>query len=186
MKDIKGIMLLADLFEDIEAIGTLDLLRRAKINIDTVSVTGKKELKTQSNIILQADKLVEEINLDEYDFCILPGGQAIMKTHLNSDITKMVLEVFLKKNLLVACICAAPSVIGKEGYLNNLDYTCFPSFEKMIENGNYQPDKKVVVSGNIITSKACGTTFEFAYEIIKYLRGSSIADHVLSGIFYQN
>ena len=74
---MKGMMLFADSFEDIEALGTLDLIRRAKIDIDTVSITGKKEILTQSKVYVLADKLIEEINLDEYDFLIIPGGAAL-------------------------------------------------------------------------------------------------------------
>ena len=64
---MKGMMLFANEFEDIEALGTLDLIRRAKIEIETVSITGDKVLLTQSKVNVLADKLIEEINLDDYD-----------------------------------------------------------------------------------------------------------------------
>ena len=182
---MKGIMLFANEFEDIEALGTLDLLRRAKIAVDTVSITGDNIILTQSKVKVVADKLVEEINLDEYDFLIIPGGAAVMKTHLDSEITASVVKYFGDKNALIACICAAPSVVGQMGYLQGKEFTCFPSFENFVEGGIYKPEEKVVVSGNIITSKACGTTMEFGYEIIKYLKSEVIANHIMETIFYK-
>ena len=68
--------------------------------------------------------------------------------------------------------------------LENKKYTCFPSFEKLVIGGTYLSEEKVVVDGNIITSKAAGTTFEFAYEIIKYLKSESIANHIKEAVFY--
>lgn len=181
---MKGMMLFADSFEDIEALGTLDLIRRAKIDIDTVSITGKKEIFTQSKVYVLADKLIEEVNLDEYDFLIIPGGAAVMKTHLNSPITESVAVYFYKKHALIGCICAAPSILGKYGMLEDKKYTCFPSFEKLVVGGTYLGEEKVVVDDNIITSKAAGTTFLFAYEIIKYLKSESIANHIIEAVFY--
>ena len=105
-------MLFADSFEDIEALGTLDLIRRAKIEIDTVSITGSKVVLTQSKVNVMADKLIEEINLDDYDFLIIPGGAAVMKTHLNSPITESIAMYFYKKHALIGCICAAPPPHG--------------------------------------------------------------------------
>ena len=69
--------------------------------------------------------------------------------------------------------------------LENKKYTCFPSFEKLVIGGTYLSEEKVVVDGNIITSKAAGTTFEFAYEIIKYLKSESIAKHIKEAVFYK-
>ncbi len=181
---MKGMMLFADSFEDIEALGTLDLIRRAKINIDTISITGDKIITTQSNVSVLADKLIEEVDLDEYDFLIIPGGAAVMKTHLDSPITESIVAYFYSKNSLIGCICAAPSILGKYGMLETKKYTCFPSFEKLVVGGTYCPEEKVVVDGNIITSKAAGTTFDFAYEIIKYLRSESIANHIKEAVFY--
>lgn len=177
---MKGIILLADYFEDVEAICTIDMLRRAGIEIDLVSVTGSKNLVTQSNISLNSDKLIENVNLNDYSFVILPGGKATFKTHLESEITKNVLEHFYIKNKLIGAICAAPMVIAK--YLKGKKFTCFPSCEDSID-GIYTSSKVEVVD-NIITSKAAGTTFEFAYEIIKYLKGEEEAKKVLNNVYF--
>lgn len=178
---MKGLILLANHFEDVEAICTIDMLRRAKIEIDLVSVTGEKKLVTQSNISLFSEKLIEEVNVEEYDFLVLPGGKAIFETHLASSVTKQTVAYFMEQHKLVAAICAAPKVL--EPYLENKDFTCFPSCEYDIK-GNYTSSNVEVVD-NIITSKAAGTTFEFSYEIIKYLAGEELAKKVLASVYYK-
>ena len=178
---MKGLILLANHFEDVEAICTIDMLRRAKIAIDLVSITNDKKLITQSNISILADKLIEEVNVEEYDFLILPGGKAIFETHLNNANTNHVVDLFIKQKKLVCAICAAPKVLAP--FLENKEFTCFPSCEEGIK-GNYTSNKVEVVD-NIITSKAAGTTFEFAYEIIKYLINEECAKKVLDSVYYK-
>lgn len=177
---MKGLILLADYFEDIEAITTIDCLRRAGIVIDLVSVSSKLELTTQSGLQIKTEKCIKDINLDDYSFVILPGGKAVYKTHLDSDITNQVIKDFMEKGKLVGAICAAPMVLAP--YLENKKFTCFPSCEKNI-NGNYTGSRVEVVD-NIITSKAAGTTIDFAYEIIKYLANEEIAKKVVASIYY--
>ena len=178
---MKGRILLANHFEDVEAICTIDMLRRAKIDIDLVSITGSLNLITQSGLKITSEKLIEEVLLDEYDFLVIPGGKAIFETHISSKITKNVVKHFINKNQLVSAICAAPMVL--KDYLENSNFTCFPSCETNIK-GNYTSNNVEVVN-NIITSKAAGTTFDFAYEIIKYLKGEALAKQVLENVYYK-
>ena len=177
---MKGLILLADHFEDVEAICTIDMLRRAKIEIDLVSVTNSLELVTQSKLNIKAEKLASCISLDDYSFVILPGGKAVFETHLESSVTNKIIKDFYDKQKLVCAICAAPMVL--KNYLVGKDFTCFPSCEDSIL-GNYTKNKVEVVD-NIITSKAAGTTFEFSYEIIKYLKGEEEAKKVLNNVYY--
>ncbi len=181
---MKGLIILANHFEDIEALGTIDLLRRAKITIDLVSVVDSRELTTQSGLKIEAEYLYQDIDLNDYDFLVIPGGKATFENNLSSLIVKNIVKHFNDKKQLIACICAAPMILGKYGYLNNLPYTCFPTCESEDFNGIYQQDKKVVVVNNYITSKAAGTTFEFSYEIIKYLLGETKAIEVLKNVYY--
>lgn len=181
---MKGLILLANHFEDTEALTTIDLIKRAKIEIDTVSITENYELITQYNLLIKTDKIISEISLKDYDFLVIPGGKAVFETHLNSIITKNVINYFYEKNLLIACICAAPSILGKMNLLSKIDYTCYPGCEDSKFNGNYMIDKSVVLSKNIITAKAAGSVFMFAYKIIEYLQSKEVADKVLNSIYY--
>lgn len=182
---MKGLILLADYFEDIEALATVDLLRRANINIDIVSITGKLELTTQSILKVKAEKLYEDIDLREYEFLVIPGGKAVFKTHLSSEITENCVKFFNQKHKLIACICAAPGILGKMGILDSMEYTCYPGCEQNMPVKNYLINEPVVVRNNIITSKAAGTTFLFASKIIEYLKGKEEAVKVLNSVYYE-
>jgi 4-methyl-5(b-hydroxyethyl)-thiazole monophosphate biosynthesis len=181
---MKGMMLLSNYFEDIEGLGTLDLLRRASIDIDTISISGQI-VQTQSKVNIFADKELKDIDLNTYDFLIIPGGRAVLETHLTSNLTKNVLDNFMTRHCLIGLICAAPSIAGKYNYLENKQFTCFPNFEKYAAKAIYKKNCDTVCDDNIITSKACGTTFDFAYHIIKYLKGEEAAKKVLESVYYK-
>lgn len=182
---MKGMILLANRFEDTEAIVTIDLLRRANIELDLVSITGDLELQTQYNLVIKADKKIENIIICEYDFLIIPGGKAVFETHLSSSITKEVIDNFYNKQKMIATICAAPSILGQYNLLKNLPFTCYPTCEEKVINGKYLEEENVVVANNLITAKAAGATFDFAYEIIKYLKGEEVAKKVIDSVYYK-
>lgn len=181
---MKGIILLANGFEDIEAIATIDLIRRANIFLDVVSMNETLNVLSKTKITYQADLLLNDINYKEYDYLIIPGGAAVETYHLTSKKTEEIVKYFEERKLLIASICAAPSILGKLGFLDNQEFTCFPSFENYMEKGIYLKNEKVVVFKNHITSKAAGTSFEFAYEIIKYLTNEELAKKVLNSVYY--
>ena len=180
---MKGLILLANNFEDSEAIVTIDLIKRANILLDTISMENDLNVVSKYGLHIKCDNHINSISLDNYDFLIIPGGQAVLN-HLNNDKTLDTVMHFENKKQLIASICAAPSILGKLNLLNNEPFTCFPSFEEYSKEGIYFENKKVVVYKNHITSKACGTVFEFAYEIIKYLKSKEVADKVLNDIYY--
>ena len=181
---MRGLILLANGFEDAEAIITIDLLRRAHLELDLVSMDKEKVVKTARGIYMNADKTIHEINLNHYDYLIIPGGKAVFDYHLKSEMTKSIVDFFMKKGLLVACICAAPMILGQLGYLKNKQYTCFPGCENEKFGGIYT-NSEVEVEGNIITSKAMGTTFAFGKAIITYLLDDQSANKVIEEVYYQ-
>ena len=180
---MKGLILLGNNFEDAEAIVTIDLIKRAKINIDTISTESTNLVISKYGLNISADGQIDKVNLNDYDFLIIPGGQAVF-THLEN---KKVLDTvmhFENKNQLIAAICAAPSILGKLGLLDNQEFTCFPTMESYMPKGIYRNDLDVVTSNNHITSKAAGTTYKFAAEIIKYLLSQEVSEKVLNEIYY--
>ena len=179
-----GLVILADGFEDSEAIITIDLLRRAHINLDVVCMNKTLTCKSGRGLEVVCDKTFKDINLKDYNFLVIPGGQAVFKYHLKSDLTKSIVDYFMNKGLLVACICAAPMILGNLGYLKGKNYTCFPGCQSDIFLGDYQ-DQEVVIDGNIITSKAMGTTFAFGEAIITKLLSSDAAQKVINEVYYQ-
>lgn len=181
---MKGMIVLVNGFEDIEAIVPIDLIRRGNIRIDTVSLTNEKSIISKSKISYVVDYLIEEIDANDYDFLIIPGGPAVSNYHLQSSTTKQLVKKFQNDKKLIGAICAAPSVLGELGLLDNEKFVCFPGFEGYSSKGIYQENAKVVVSNNHITSKAAGTAFEFAYEIIKFLKGEQFAKNILNSVYY--
>lgn len=176
----KGIILLNNGFEDVEAIATIDVLRRAGITIDTFSLDDCN-IKTQSGIKLQSEKLYKDLNLKEYDFLVIPGGGAVFKyLHARTEVSDII-NAFAKDGKLVATICAAPSLVGKLGYFKGKKYTCFPGCDEEIEGTNTK--KGVEVSGAFITAKSMAYTIDFALEIVKYLLGKEKAKIVEKSIY---
>lgn len=177
----KGLILLANGFEDTEAITTIDILRRAKIQIDLVSVSDSLEILTQSKLNIKAEKLLKECDLDEYDFLVIPGGKAVYSTLSKLEVVNDVILEFNRNKRLIASICAAPSIPGKLGLFKDLEYTCYPTSEVGVE-GKYS-SKGIEVHKNYITAKSMAYTVEFGLEIVKYLLGSTAKEEVYQAIF---
>ena len=176
----KGLILLNNGFEDVEAIATIDVLRRAGVGLDLVSLDDTM-ITTQTGISLKSEKLLKDVKIDDYDFLVIPGGQAVFKyLHKRNEVSKLI-DKFAKSGKLIATICAAPSLVGKLGYFKDKKYTCFPGCEEGIV-GKYT-GKGVEVSGNFITGKSMAYTIEFALEVVKYLLGKEKAKQVENSIF---
>ena len=174
---------LADGFEEIEALTVVDLLRRARIEVTTVSITTNNIVHGAHGIDVMADILFED-NLPEVDMLVLPGGgpgTRSLGAHVG---LKDLLYEYVKKNKKIAAICAAPSVLGGYGFLEGKRAICYPGFEEKL-TGAVITDEKVVVDGNFITSKGPGTSIEFSLELIKLLCGKETAQQILDGIQYQ-
>jgi 4-methyl-5(b-hydroxyethyl)-thiazole monophosphate biosynthesis len=166
-------------FEEIEAITTIDLLRRANIALTIVSVTGAELVLGAHNITVKVDKLFADVEFDNAEMLILPGGATklyeckplcdLLVSHNNED-------------KLIAAICAAPSVLGRLGILQGKQATCYPGFEEFL--GESYIDGLVVESKNIITAKGPGLSSDFAFCIIEKLVGSEVADQVYDAAQY--
>ena len=166
-------------FEEIEAITTIDLLRRANIALTTVSVTGVDTVLGAHNISVKADKLFADVNFADAEMLILPGGA----TNLYE--CKPLCDLLLqhdKQDKLIAAICAAPAVLGQLGILQGKQATCYPGFEEYL--GESYIDGLVVESKNIITAKGPGLSSDFAFCIIEKLVGSEVADQVYDAAQY--
>jgi 4-methyl-5(b-hydroxyethyl)-thiazole monophosphate biosynthesis len=166
-------------FEEIEAITTIDLLRRANIALTTVSVSGSQMVFGAHNIEVKADKLFQDIDFADAEMLILPGGAT------NLIERKPLCELLLKHNeqdKLVAAICAAPAVLGQLGILQGKQATCYPGFENHL--GESYVGGLVVESKNVITAKGPGLSSDFAFCIIEKLAGNEVADQVYDAAQY--
>jgi len=172
---MKAAILLANGFEEAEALVTIDILRRAGIEIDSYSL-AEEFVHSSRKIIVKADKVLDENTLSEYDMVILPGGQP-GSTTLSKDkrVLNIVRNFISNDKKFVAAICAAPMVLKSAGVSAGKTLTSFPSAElkEMFTDANYIDDKLVVQDGNLITSRGAGTVMPFAYKIVDVLGGDS-------------
>ena len=187
MNKMKGIMIVGNNIEDGEALLTRDLLLRAGLKIDLVTIyKSNRSIRTAYGLDIKANYAMNQVELFEYDFLVIPGGawvNDILSAPNNQIVSKLALHYY-NNDKLVAAICAAPRFLGVEYLLKGKEFTCFPGCETKIE-GNYRPDKKVVVDDGIITAKGLGAVFEFSYEIIRYLLGREAAEKVFQDTQYR-
>jgi 4-methyl-5(b-hydroxyethyl)-thiazole monophosphate biosynthesis len=171
----KVCVLLAEGFEELEALSVVDLLRRAEMMVDLVSISNEViTVGGARRITVIADKLFDAANYTDYDMLVLPGGQPGTDNLKANPSVVRVVQYFNKENKYVAAICAAPTVLHKAGVLEDKSFTCYPSVAKEITGAIYS-NEKVVVDGNVITSQGVGTALEFARKLIEVLLGAETA-----------
>ncbi|CCY08094.1 MAG: hypothetical protein BHW12_01145 [Coprobacillus sp. 28_7] len=178
---MKGLIILANGFEDTEALTTIDILSRAKIALDKVNMESSKEVVTQYQNVVLVPLKFDEISEDDYDFLIIPGGKAVKEKLYNDKRVEKLVRKYASEQKLICAICAGPMVIGKHGYFANKKFTCFSGCEKGI-SGIYT-NEGVTVSGNFITAKSMAYTIEFALEIVKKLLGKETMEKVKKSIY---
>ncbi len=178
---MKVFIFLANGFEEIEAIAPIDVLRRAELDVVTVSISGCKTVEGAHGIKVKADQLFTETTFGENDYYILPGGLDGM---LNLSAHEGVNELLKKQHSAgkkLAAICASPSVLGNLGILEGKEATCYPGFEEKLVGATVST-KSVVEDGNVITGKGPGVAIEFALKIVETLKGKAVADEVAAGM----
>ena len=178
---IKGLMLLADGFETVEALGTLDILHRThKIEMDYVSINDSKLVTTSAGIKVAASGLLKDIDdISIYDFVVLPGGKLGVENIKNSSLAMATVKKFHDEDKYLCAICAAPSILGELGYLDGKKYTCFPGFQR--GNGEYI-NTGSVIDGKVITGHSMGYTTPFAENIIRSLLNEDSVTAIQPGI----
>lgn len=180
----KVYIFLADGFEDIEGLTVVDLMRRAEIDIKTVSIKDTKEVMTSHGIPLLTDLTFNEADFTDADMLVLPGGMPGTR-YLGGfkPLTELLTE-FYNAGKKVAAICAAPSILGGLGFLKGRKAVCYPGFEEMLEGAQVTTDS-VVVDGNVTTSRGLGTAIDFALSLIGQLKGTEKAEAIAEGIIYR-
>jgi len=174
---------LADGFEEVEAVGLIDTMRRGGIEVRVVYLEDALHgaLVTGANgISIQADMSIKNIISDDFDMMVLPGGWGgTYALAENRRILELVKE--FKEKKLIGAICAAPYVLKKAGVLGD-SYTCYPGAKDEINKSGYRDDKKVIIDGNIMTSQGPGTAVCFGLAIIERLVGKESMQAVKDGM----
>jgi 4-methyl-5(b-hydroxyethyl)-thiazole monophosphate biosynthesis len=169
-------VILADGFEEVEAISIIDVLRRA--DVDTV-VAGLHDGQITSvrKVKVVADTVIDTVKADDFDMLVLPGGQP-GADNLNADSrVKELIKSFSRKGKLVGAICAAPIVLAGAGVLQGKHVTSYPTYKDKVGDVVYE-EKSVVVDGNILTSRGPGTALYFGLAIVERLAGKEKAQQI--------
>lgn len=174
---------LAEGFEEMEALGTVDILRRAQINVQTVSVIGNKVVTSSHGVSVCADVLFDEIDTETCEMMVLPGGLPGATNLADHVALCKALQAQDVKHKYVAAICAAPMVLGKIGILKNKRATCYPGFDKYLEEAEYTANL-VEVDGHIITGKGPAAVSEFAFTLVRLLVGDAKELEVRQGMLF--
>ena len=173
-------MFLAEGFEEIEALCPLDLMRRANIDVTTVGI-GSSQITGAHGIRVCADIADNEFKFENVDMIFLPGG---MPGTLNLATSKTVIgavERAAKKNIYIAAICAAPSILGDMGILRGKEAICYPGFEDRL-TGAVISDKKVVLDGNVLTAAGMGAALDMGLRIVEIFRGKEYSDSLRKAV----
>ncbi|GAP72233.1 hypothetical protein SAMD00024442_28_6 [Candidatus Symbiothrix dinenymphae] len=178
----KVFLFLADGFEEIEASGTVDILRRGGLDVTTVSVAATLQVSGAHGIPVVADALFAEVDFSGGDLLVLPGGGSGTKNLNAHEGLKNLLKQHAAAGKKIAAICAAPMVLGGLGLLQGKRATCYPGMENTLQGATIA-DASVVKDGNIITGKGPGYTFEFALALVAELQGQAKADEVLQSCY---
>ena len=168
--------------EELEAVGVIDVLRRAKVEVTVASVDKTKAVKCARGTVITANALIKDVADEEFDAVVLPGGMPGAK-HLRDCSTLIdILKNQKESGRIYAAICASPAVVFAHHHLiDDMAATCYPSFKDEIKHWKNQ---KVVVCDNCITSQGPGTAIDFALQLVASLCSAETRDVVAKGLLY--
>jgi DJ-1 family protein len=189
MTDLKSVdkknvlVLVADGSEEMEIVIFVDLLRRAGINVDVVSIKDNDNLiQCSRNIKLLADKNINDIkDYEIYDLVYIPGGSVGVENLKSNPKVREIIRYFYNSKKYVSAICAGPLVLKESLNTKDLKLTSYPTLKDQYEN---YIDELVFQDGNVITSQGPATTFLLAFKVIEILRGENIKDTVYNAVLF--
>lgn len=176
-------LFMADGFEEVEGLTVVDLVRRAGIELKTVSIMGKIEVTGAHGIEVKADCLFEDMK-EPAEMLILPGGvpgTPNLKAHKG---LQQLICKSAEQGIYLAAICAAPTVYGELGLLKGKKATCYPGLENGLLGAEVVYDN-VAADGNFITSRGVGTAIDFSLKLVELLKNKAEADKIAKAIVYQ-
>ncbi|WP_234120265.1 DJ-1 family glyoxalase III [Clostridium hydrogenum] len=176
----KILLFLAEGFEEIEALTVVDVLRRADIVCDTCSLQGKN-VTGSHKISVEADKLIEEINENEYDGVVIPGGMPGAENLKNSDKVVAIVKKFQAEDKIVAAICAGPIVLGRAEITYGKNITSYPGYEDELGKCNYV-EEIVADDDKLITSRGPATAIYFGLKLVEKIKGEAVSNKLKEGM----
>jgi 4-methyl-5(b-hydroxyethyl)-thiazole monophosphate biosynthesis len=179
----KVVIILADGFEELEAVAIIDVLRRAGIEVVSAGL-HEGPVSSARHIKVIPDTVIDTISSDDFDMLVLPGGMP-GASNLNADErVGGLIRDFNSKGKMTGAICAAPFVLANAGILDGKRVTSYPSFKDKLGAAIYE-EKTVVEDGNILTSRGPGTALCFALAIVEKLAGKEKAQQIKEAMLLQ-
>ena len=175
----KVYVFLADGFETVEALAPVDVMRRAGLQVTTVSIMGRSNVVSAQNVTVVADVLFEDVVFDDALALVLPGGGVGTDNLSAHEPLRALLVDACSRGLLVAAICAAPMVFGRIGILKGKKATCYPGCESDLFDAEYTA-AAVEQDGNIITACGPGASFDFGFAIVERFCGAGVVETLRS------
>jgi 4-methyl-5(b-hydroxyethyl)-thiazole monophosphate biosynthesis len=171
-------------FEEIEALTVCDILRRGGVDLSLAGVGGR-HIKGGHGIEIFTDLEVSDIKTEKAKMLIIPGGLKGVENIENSAECSEIIKKAADEGVALAAICAGPRALAKLGLLNGKRITCYPGMEDEMTGALVDSTQKAVKDENIITGKAAGAAADFAFEILKTLKGGDIASKIKAGMYYE-
>ena len=175
----KVYVFLADGFETVEALAPVDVMRRAGLQVTTVSIMGRSNVVSAQNVTVVADVLFEDVVFDDASALVLPGGGVGTDNLSAHEPLRALLVDACSRGMLVAAICAAPIVFGRIGILKGKKATCYPGCESDLFDAEYTA-AAVEQDGNIITACGPGASFDFGFAIVERFCGAGVVETLRS------
>lgn len=170
-------------YEEIEALAVVDLLRRAGIDTEMVSITGEDMVESSHGVTVKMDRLLEEVDFGGVDMIVLPGGMPGTKNLEACEPLMEQVDNFYKAGKYIGAICAAPSILGHRGMLKGRKACSFPSFESHLEGAEVVKEP-AQIAGNIITGRGMGCAVDFGLAIVEKLQGKGQAAALAERVVY--
>ena len=176
---------LATGFEEVEALGPIDVCRRAGLEVTTVSITDQLTVMGAHGIGIVADTLFDDNDYSDADLLFLPGGMpGASNLNAHQGLCKAILAHHAAGKALAA-ICAAPMVYGNLGLANGKRMTCYPGFEQYLIGANYTADL-VERDGLMFTGKGPAAALPLGYMLVEHFCGKAMADQLRKGMMYND
>ncbi len=176
---------LANGFEDIEAIASIDILRRAGVEVTTVSITDNISVVSSHGVPMIADVLFKNCFFESVKAIVFPGGLGnaeALSVHLG---VKDLLFKYKDTNTYLAAICASPMAFGKYGLVDGKKATIYPGMQEKLGNAKYIDNELVVVDGNMVTAKGPAASIPFAFKLAELLKGKEVVAEVKKAMCFE-
>ena len=176
-------ILLAPGFEESEALVPADLLRQAQVDTALVSLSGKT-VTGGHNITVCTDLELSQVDLDQAEMIILPGGKGGVDGLWNDERVSALIQEAARRNIWLAALCAGPILLSRWGLLDGRKAVSYPTRQDQLGQAQVQPEARAVLDGKFVTGHACGSSFDFGMKLVEALRGREAAAVINERIFY--